>query len=175
MACGPFLGCAFCFKHFLLFVPQTSSPRHPWPFYLLHYTPPQPKSPRAGSEAKLRKEEGGQCGVEENGSVPGVWHSQEAGTSSPGSLDTLGERSVLSAWILGKSLKVGRGPPRCSPALNHCTGHRWSPAPPAHQTARSALAALPDACGARAVRTGFLAPPLGDAQYVGPAPRRPHQ
>lgn len=81
----------------------------------------------------------------------------------------------LSAWILGKSLKAGRGPPRCSPALNHCTGHRWSPAPPAHQTARSALAALPDACGARAVRTGFLATPLGDAQYVGPAPRRHHQ
>lgn len=46
-----------------------------------------------------------------DGSTPGVWHSQGAGISNPGSLDTLGERSVLVAWILGKSLKVGRGPP----------------------------------------------------------------
>lgn len=126
-----------------------------------------------------------------DGSAPGVWHSQAAGTSNPGSLDTLGERSVLSTWILGKSLKVGRDPPRCSPVLNHCTGHRWSPAPPAHQTARSALAALPDACGARGSELGswprpwampsmLAAPPGGLANdnsqqlsYVAPPTRKP--
>lgn len=100
MACGLFWAVPYAWDTLVSPTPQSlpSGPSAPY-ITVLH----SPKAPEPGSEASQTKREAWQWRVCRGGSVPGVWHSKGAGTTHPGSFETLDEGSVLKAWILGRS------------------------------------------------------------------------